>query len=185
MAVRANALAGTVLFSVSSTGDAYVTHNLFIGANVVTWSAYGTNLAVNDGTNQLYYCTHATAGGHHFFRGTTNVYAATFAAAFNVSSARETKTAIQPIEDPLRIVLDPTLRGITFQHIGDAELERKVGFIADDWQAVVPEVVSLSEDGRVLAMDYAAVGAITFEALKQYALQTDARLSALEAKLAA
>ena len=112
--------------------------------------------------------------------------------AWNVGSAAAGKSNIRELEhDPLAIVNDPTLHAVSYDlpsswtppdpAPGSAAIEyvTQVGFIADDWLPVLPEVVSVVE-GQVRGMSYDHVVAIVFEALKQYIAQTDARLAALE-----
>src|SRR5215204_55000 len=99
--------------------------------------------------------------------------------AWTPYSAAEGKTDIVVMADALELVRNEALHGVRYTHAesGTASL----GFIADEWLPLVPEIVVLDEAGQPLAMDYDRVGAITFEGLKQYIAQTDARLTALEA----
>lgn len=105
-----------------------------------------------------------------------------------VYSSRDFKTDIVPLEDPIAIVLNDALHGVSYNHVGPSGPSPEatvvqtpsIGFVADDWLLIVPEVVSVDEQGKPIGMDYNRVEAITFEALKLYIQQTDARLAALE-----
>lgn len=117
------------------------------------------------------------------------------ASAFNVSSSLSVKRDVRNLADPLALVLDDRLHGVAFTRIADDK--PGVGFVADRWFEVLPEVVQCEyemPDGDTLrlrltdtvqSMDYGAIGAITFEALKLYIQRTDARIADLEARLAA
>ncbi|HEY9375599.1 MAG TPA: hypothetical protein VIQ02_00710 [Jiangellaceae bacterium] len=153
--------------------------NVNVGGNVTAqaglWIIQGTHGIQKSGPNVLY----QAVGGGHYMWADSGVYTTVYAAAFSVSSALKVKTDVRPIEDPLSIVLDPSLHGISYTDKTSGK--PMVGFVADSWKPVVPEIVAEDDDGEVMSMDYARVGAITFEALKQFATQTSARLDALEA----
>jgi Chaperone of endosialidase len=117
-----------------------------------------------------------------------------YANSWLTASSSEHKSDIQPITDALAVLLHPRLHGVTYEHVDhDPDDSRRimrsvpsVGFIADDWLAVVPQLVTVDADsGAATAMDYGRVGAFTFEALKEYIQNTDARLAALEERFGA
>jgi len=122
-----------------------------------------------------------------------NIYGGTgtqmYMTAFNPTSARRFKTDFKPLDDPLSIVLHPDLHAQRYTRLDP--LREEIGFVADDWLPVVPEVVQFEDRvtnddyGEVAALSYDNISAITFEALKRYVLDTNARLDALEARLAA
>jgi len=60
-----------------------------------------------------------------------------------------------------------------------------VGFVAEDWHAVEPNVVTMDPEelSKPLALDYLAISSITFEGLKSYVAQTEPRLSAIDQHL--
>jgi hypothetical protein len=116
-------------------------------------------------------------------------------------SAQAGKSNVRALEhDPLAIVLDPNLNAVSYDVLattpgqgsdekpgGEAAADlyaTQVGFIADDWFAVLPEVVSVL-DGEVRGMSYGRVTAIVFQALKDYVTRTDATIADLTARLAA
>jgi len=118
-------------------------------------------------------------GGNHSFEFTAGGAAACVGASFTPTSARKLKRDIQILTDPLATVLDPRVHGVSY--VERASGEARVGFVADDWLGVLPEVVSLDDVGDVVALDYDRISAVTFEALKRFAIDTDARLKAVEA----
>jgi len=185
--IRQNSGGGGMLWQcdingiVTNASDVHVGRNLFIGGNTVYWAG-SFQAWVDNGASILFF---VRSTGYYFYGPTSASFSGLYASAFNVSSAVSGKSGILAFEDPLRVVLNPTLHGVSYTDITKEPGEARVGFIADAWNRVVPEIVALDADGEPLAMDYAAVGAITFEALKTYILATDARLNALEAKLAA
>jgi hypothetical protein len=105
------------------------------------------------------------------------------AASFTPSSSRKIKSDIQLFADPLEVVTDDRVHAVRYTSLTTGE--RSVGFIADDWAPVLPEVVVLDDIGDVAALDYDRISAVTFEALKQYVMHTNARLDALERNLVA
>jgi hypothetical protein len=121
-------------------------------------------------------------GGVHSFEYPSG-YGTLYAAAFTVASARKFKDNIAVLADPLGIVLDPCLHGVSYTD--KASGEDKIGFVADDWLGVLPSVIGLDEMGDVETIDYDRISAVTFEALKAYIIESRARLDALERKLAA
>lgn len=163
-----------------------ITTNMNRGSNVginfhASQVAWDVGMFVESG-NIYWWPTSPSA--NYFFQANGNLGWGTLtAAAFTVASAAKDKLAIRTLDDPLSIVLDDRVHGISY--MDRLTSDRRIGFVANEWLAVVPEIVSTDALGQPLGMDYARVGAITFEALKQYAHQTDARLDALEAKLAA
>jgi hypothetical protein len=124
----------------------------------------------------------AVSPGSHSFEYTAGGYAPCVGASFTPSSARRFKTDIVPLADPLSIVTDERVHGVSYTEIASGD--RKVGFVADDWVTVEPSVVVLDDIGDVLALDYDRIGAVTFEALKAYIARTEARLAVLEGRTA-
>jgi hypothetical protein len=113
--------------------------------------------------------------------GNTSNFTQVSASAFNVNSSLQNKANVRDIDSPtpIEIVANPALHGIVYEY-GDAAITM-VGFDAEAWYPIVPAVVTTDANGDVEAMNYGSVGAIVFEALKDYMTQTDARLAALEA----
>ena len=96
------------------------------------------------------------------------------------------KEEIRAIEDPVARI--ERLRGVEFQwrQAEFAEYQfrsgRQVGFIAQEVQEVLPEVVSRGADGY-LAMDYSRVTPLLVEAIKEQQQRIE-ELEALVEKLA-
>jgi len=179
-AFRLNGMSGTVLASLTTAGALTLANNLTVTAGNV-YLVNATTTVTSDGTNLLFFAT----GGAVFTRASaiysqnnSGTYMPVYASVFSVQSARKAKTDIQLLSDPLSLVTDPRVHAVRYteRDTGKASL----GFVADDWLPVLPEVVALDELGDVLALDYDRISAVTFEALKQYIVRTEARLAALE-----
>jgi len=171
----ANPITWTDMFNVSSNGDARVKNCLFVDYNTIWLYNDGNRKFYANGPGISYGCG---AGGNHEFQYTAGGYAPTYAASFNIGSARRFKTDIEPLADPLSLVTDDTLHAVSYTDI--QQRKRSLGFVAEDWLERLPEVVARDQEGQVAALDYARIGAVVFEALKHYIAQTNARLDALE-----
>jgi hypothetical protein len=143
---------------------------------VVYFGAWGAGQHIASIGSGLHY----RGVNHHFGTPDGLTYAPIYAASFNVSSAATGKRDIRPLENPIDVVLDDRLHGIRYVDVTSRETE--VGFVADPWAEVVPEVVARDQDNEIIAMDYSRVGAVTFEALKAFVIETRSRLDALEGK---
>lgn len=83
--------------------------------------------------------------------------------AFYTSSSRRLKLDIQPIQDAPELV--ERLRGVRFRWQADGR--PAMGFIAEEAQGVVPEVVDRAADGLVLnGLDYSRLSAVLVERVK-------------------
>ena len=99
------------------------------------------------------------------------------------SSDARLKSNITQIEEALSKVLE--LRGIYFNWKNDTE-KRQVGFVAQDVEPVLPEVVSKDDEGTY-SMSYGGVVPVLVEAIKELKSQNDelfSRLKELENKIA-
>jgi len=175
----------------SNTGDLQINGTMTVG----------NNLRVNFNTIYLYsdltrkfYANGGGASASHSFEFTAGGYAPCVASAFNVGSSLASKADVRKIESALDVVMHPSLEGVSFRRVdGEPTERRSMGFIADHWLDVVPEIVTTEMDineipgglEQFMVMDYGAVSAITFQALKEYITRTDARIAELEARLAA
>jgi len=102
------------------------------------------------------------------------------AAEVTATSDETLKTNVRTITDALAILMQ--MRGVRFQWkgaSGAAQGPDRVGLIAQEVQAVLPEVVHERGDG-ILTLDYGAIVGLLVEAIKE---QND-RLDAIEARLA-
>ncbi len=166
------------------TGQTNLNGSVSVGGNLTTpgqVSAFQYNIGPNGQyifpvSTSIRYA--AAAGGVHSFEYVGGGMAPCGASAFTVGSARRLKTNIVALVDPLEIVTDERVHGVSYTEIASGE--QKVGFVADDWLGVLPSVVALDDMGDVEALDYDRISAVTFEALKAFVARTEARLAALE-----
>lgn len=135
------------------------------GSGVYIGTGYGLVVGGNDLHGQSFYVA-GGAGGPTGWQTISNEHA---------------KTGVVVIDNALGLVMNPTLHGIHYTLTELPDPTDAYGFQAEPWAAAAPDVVSFDEGGQPHMMDYGQVSAITFEALKQYIAQTDARLAALEA----
>jgi hypothetical protein len=131
-----------------------------LGVKIGDWLGLGVD------RNDSYQLTLPNKGGtDHTGKG--------IATGWDSYSSRAIKENIAPIDDALAIVLNEQLRGVRYDSIyGGA---RQLGFIADDFLPVVPEVVGVDAYARPLSMDYGRVTAILWEAVRQLASRLPAR----------
>lgn len=110
---------------------------------------------------------------------------AIYASAVNPDSSIRFKENVEPIADPL--ALAQKLQGVRFDWKDSGK--PSIGFIAEDVEAVLPEVVAHdSKTGEVRGLNYNAIVPVLLEALKEQQAQIEAyRADALEqqAELAA
>ena len=107
---------------------------------------------------------------------------ATFQELFYETSDARIKTDINTIDAGLNKVQN--LRGVTFRNSQREDSETEVGLIAQEVQAVVPEIVTTTPSGY-LQVDYAKMVAVLIEAVKeqQSTIQLlESRILALEEK---
>jgi len=132
------------------------------------------------------FAQHGIAG---FFRGNV-VYTGTLSR----SSDARYKTNVQHIGGALQTV--EGLRGVSYRYNRDAfpqmnfPAERQVGFIAQEVQSVLPQLVSKDRDGY-LSVDYVQVVPVLVEAIKEQQKEIEElkrqgqQMKALEARLTA
>ena len=93
----------------------------------------------------------------------------TVAGSLVETSSREMKTNIEPIENILSAVLQ--MQGVKFDwKIGQKD---NYGFIAEDMNEILPEVVSCDEEGKPQGIQYTKLTAVLVEALKEQQIQID------------
>jgi len=121
-------------------------------------------------------------------------YGQGYANAWINASSRKFKDNIQPLDNPIAIVLNPELHAVQYDHTWDLREKgipnsrndplfgtaHSIGFVADDWLPHVPEIVAVDENGEAEGMDYARVTCILWEAVKEFILDTNQRLEWLE-----
>jgi hypothetical protein len=143
----------------------------------------GTSVTITDdnATNATYYPTFATATSGTLSAVKVASTDLTFnpstgqlnAVLFNATSDRNAKDNIQPIENALETVKQ--IQGVSFTWKSNGQ--KSFGYIAQDLEQIVPEVVSTDADGKK-SVNYDATIAILLEAVKTLT----AKVEALEAK---
>ncbi len=123
--------------------------------------------------NQYALMMRARTNGFHFTTGATNSYKNLHASGFNQSSDLSFKTDVQTIASPLTLI--DGLRGVTFRWIDSGE--PSVGFIAQEVEQVLPDVVQGEEGSK--SVQYANIVAVAVEAIKAL----NAKVAALEAQV--
>ncbi|MBL9031903.1 MAG: tail fiber domain-containing protein [Phycisphaerae bacterium] len=118
-----------------------------------------------------------------------------FAASFIQLSSRDAKSEIAPLAGALDTI--GKLRGVTYQwnEHAPAQIQGRhdIGFIADEVNEVLPEIVGKDEAGKPTGIDYAKIAPLAVEAIKELKAENEriradnadlkARLERLEALL--
>ncbi len=105
------------------------------------------------------------------------------AAGYSCSSDIRFKQNITPYTSALQKIMG--LQGVTYdwntEKFKDRTFskDRQIGFIAQDVEKVIPEVVKTDDQGYK-SMDYAKMSVVLVEAFKEQKRQSDAKISALE-----
>ena len=89
--------------------------------------------------------------------------------AFNNDSDRRLKTNIQTIPNALNKILE--MRGVTYQWKDGRETGNRMGFIAQEVEPILPEVVDNKNDHYT--MQYAPITAVLVEAMKELKSEND------------
>lgn len=131
-------------------------------------------------------------GGLGFFHGLNGNYAQlgsfwTFNGAYQVSDKRS-KFEIEPFQATLSKLLQ--LKPYTYKYINDPDQKRTLGFLAQDVEAIFPELAERTVDQNnqeLLGLNYAGFSAIAVKAIQeQQAIieQQDAKIAAQAQRLA-
>ncbi len=87
-------------------------------------------------------------------------------------SQRELKTNIEPIENILPAVLQ--MQGVSFDWKKDEDMGlTNYGFIAEDVEKILPNLVSHDEEGKAQGIQYSKMTAVLLEAIKEQQIQID------------
>ena len=86
------------------------------------------------------------------------------------TSMRELKTNIEPIENILPSVLQ--MQGVSFDWKSQEEGSH-YGFIAEDVEKILPNLVSHDSEGKVQGIQYSKMTAVLLEAIKEQQIQID------------
>jgi hypothetical protein len=81
------------------------------------------------------------------------------------SSDVRLKENIQPLQNSLEKVLQ--LKGVSFNWKADSTKKRSIGFIAQDFEKLVPELVFTNNNDGYKGINYAEVTALLAEAIKE------------------
>ena len=133
--------------------------------NVLQPHDMGTNASVDD---QVNLGTGTNRFKSAYFSSTVN------AANFNTTSDATLKTNVETLSGSLDAV--KSLRGVSFDWLENGGSE--IGVIAQEVEAVLPDVVSTNDEG-IKSVKYGNMVAVLIEAIKEQQL----RIEALEAKL--
>ena len=106
------------------------------------------------------------------------------------TSTRDFKENIAPLTSALDSIVK--LHGVTYSWNGQAPEQvqghRDIGFLADEVNDVLPDIVAKDEHGKPVGIDYGKITPVAVEAIKQLKCENDqlkARLEKIEAMLAA
>jgi hypothetical protein len=95
----------------------------------------------------------------------TTVYRTADGTLITGSSDIRLKENIQPLQNSLGKVIQ--LKGVSFNWKADAAKRRSIGFIAQDFEKVIPELVFTNEQDGFKGINYAEVTAVLAEAIKE------------------
>ena len=169
----------------NNTGDeTTATIKTKLGITTLSGSNTGDVAVADDtATNATYYPVFATAASGAFATATVSSTKLSYnpstgqlnATIFNSTSDRNAKDNIQPIEGALEKV--KLIQGVSFTWKDNGQ--KSYGYIAQDIEQILPEVVATDAEGRK-SVNYDATIAVLLEAVKTLAAKVDE----LEAKLA-
>lgn len=182
-----NGQTGTVVLTTDNISEGS-TNKYFTGTSVLATPLTGINTALSGsitasdsilaafGKSQNQLGQKASLSGAVFTGSVT-------ATAFYYSSDAKLKKNISPLEHPLEKVL--ALRGTQFAW--KKSNEKELGFIAQEVEQVVPELVSTQEDtangGRFKAVKYGNITALLVEAIKSMFYRQEDKNQELQAHL--
>ena len=158
--------AATFAVGVKSLGSS----NVFLGSNVVSGATFfsSSNGVTIGGTPTNMFPLHVLNTSTATLEGKTkasdiSIY---MVGDHNSTSDRSLKTDIRTIPDALAKV--NAISGYTFSWIGRANSGRSAGVIAQEVQAVLPEVIAHDGDGS-LGVSYGNLNALLIQAVKELA----------------
>ena len=154
---------GNVFLGYNAGANSSGSNELFIDnsntSSPLIYGKFDANQVVingNDGNNSGNYTL--------FVNGTIGSNSAT-----SSHSDRRLKSNIQTVSSALSKVTE--LRGVTFEWIDGREKGRRLGFVAQEVEKILPEVVNSSND--YYTMQYAPITALLVEAVKEQQLLID------------
>ncbi len=162
---------GSRVFSVTGGGEGYFAGNVGIG--VAPSSTYALDVSGN---------TNVT--GNHSVGGNAVITGSTTALSYYHSSDARLKTDIRPIPDALDKLL--SIQGVEFNWKKDGRSD--MGVVAQDVAKVFPNVVSKSENGGMMTVEYDSLIGPMIEAIRTLKTENDsmkAELAEIHASLKA
>ena len=97
--------------------------------------------------------------------GNIPLYITTNGTLSTASSDAQLKTNIKILDNALSIISD--LRGVRYQWLSDTDKKEKVGFIAQEVEKVLPEVVFTNPTDGLKGVNYSEITAVLVEAIKE------------------
>lgn len=154
---------------VGTTSSANTTYS------IATFAGAAKGIAIKDTTSSVYRAIYISSGsgGLYFWNGTNEGYLNSAGAWTNASDGRLKKNIVD-IKYGLEAVLSTMPRSFERKDV-DGEY---VGFIAQELQQIIPEVVS-GDPNKQLGVDYGSLVAVAFKAIQELA----AKVAELEAKI--
>ena len=134
----------------------------------------GTNSYIRNETGILKISTETSAGLVTIGHTTSEVTIGqnlTVTDTLTELSQREMKTNIEPIENILPAVLQ--MQGVSFDWKKDKNEKNHYGFIAEDVEKILPNLVSHNEEGKAQGIQYSKMTAVLLEAIKEQQIQID------------
>lgn len=168
--------AGATRLAIDSSG------NLLVGAtsspstySIATFRGANKGISIQDSGSGVYRAIYISGGNLYFYNGTNEGYLSSAGAWTNASDAR-LKTNVRNIEYGLATVLETQPR-----HYERVDVEGTyIGFVAQELQEVIPEVVS-GDPEKQLGVDYGSLVAVAFKAIQEQ----QALITQLQADVAA
>jgi hypothetical protein len=148
----------------------------------IYWSSVNNSVGIGGSTTVNWAA--AVTNGTMFYTSESYATFDMYARSFIPTSDRRIKENVEPLEDSLDKIKQ--LEGVSYNRIEDIEKKREIGFIAQDVQEVVPEIVNYHEDTDTYGVDYDKITALLTEALKEEDIKVEAlntKVAALEAKI--
>ena len=134
----------------------------------------GTDSFITNKTGELKVATETSGIVVRIGHTTSEVYTGdNFTVNGNLTevSQREMKTNIEPIENILPAVLQ--MQGVSFDWKKDKNEKNHYGFIAEDVEKILPNLVSHDEEGKAQGIQYSKMTAVLLEAIKEQQIQID------------
>ena len=160
--------------------DSAGTDAILVGASI--WAEADDTFAADNNSTELVFAVGASEAAAEKMRldhdGNLGIGTATPSAKLEVSgtitetSMREAKTNIENMDSMLPTVLQ--MQGVKFDWKEDSYGGKdNFGFIAEDMQEILPEVVTCSNEGKAAGIQYSKLTAVLVEAIKEQQIQID------------